>query len=245
MDRIHGPTGAVLVGATFISLCLMTALAADYNPDASDAFEEIMAYHSHFVHHSPTSDLGKLRLPGTNLAFPWAKRLPQASMFGSSDLVLRSPPTKEEIILTGSHPSRRVEGLTATNSVKQRDISCSAMKNAKDDRYGLGVAPDVNVIGKGQAQKVCTHAINDNNLENIEGIIDAKQKSCLSGECRDSDDSRTSTPRQGNKMNIDVSGISVRAISTVPGGKAVATSNIVIKPVQIIVCPPEVEEKLK
>jgi hypothetical protein len=46
-------------------------------------------------------------------------------------------------------------------------------------------------------------------------------------------------------MNINVNGISVSAINTVEGGSAVATSNIVIKPVQIIISPSEVEEKLK
>jgi hypothetical protein len=51
--------------------------------------------------------------------------------------------------------------------------------------------------------------------------------------------------RLGNYMNIDVSGINVQAMNTVQGGSAVATSNIEIKPVQIINCPPEVEEKLK
>jgi hypothetical protein len=42
-----------------------------------------------------------------------------------------------------------------------------------------------------------------------------------------------------------VNGITVSAINTVEGGSAVATSNIVIKPVQIIISPSEVEEKLK
>ena len=51
--------------------------------------------------------------------------------------------------------------------------------------------------------------------------------------------------RLGNYMNIDVSGINVQAMNTVQGGNAVATSNIEIKPVQIINVPPEVEEKLK
>jgi hypothetical protein len=46
-------------------------------------------------------------------------------------------------------------------------------------------------------------------------------------------------------MNIEVSGISVSAINTVEGGSAVANSNIVIKPVQIITAPAEVDEKLK
>ncbi len=49
----------------------------------------------------------------------------------------------------------------------------------------------------------------------------------------------------GNNMIIDVSGISVSAINSVKGGSATATSNIVIRPVQIIACPSEVEEKLR
>jgi hypothetical protein len=38
-------------------------------------------------------------------------------------------------------------------------------------------------------------------------------------------------------------GINVQATNTVEGDSAVATSNIEMKPVQIINCPPEVEEK--
>lgn len=45
----------------------------------------------------------------------------------------------------------------------------------------------------------------------------------------------------GNNMIIDVSGISVSAINTVKGGSATATSNIIIRPVQIILCPSEVK----
>jgi len=51
--------------------------------------------------------------------------------------------------------------------------------------------------------------------------------------------------RLGNNLDIDIRGVSVSAINTVKGGSAVATSNIIIKPVQIIICPSEVEEKLK
>ena len=39
-------------------------------------------------------------------------------------------------------------------------------------------------------------------------------------------------------MNIDVSGISVTALNTVEGGSAVATSNIIIRPVQISIHKP-------
>ena len=78
-------------------------------------------------------------------------------------------------------------------------------------------------------------------------------KSCLSEELKCAGASPMSAQRSDslignnnlNSMNIDVRGIYVRAVNTVPGGNAVATSNIVIKPVQILICPPEVEEKLK
>lgn len=49
----------------------------------------------------------------------------------------------------------------------------------------------------------------------------------------------------GNYLNIDVHDISVSAINTMQGGSALATSNIIIEPVQIIVCPPEVGVKLQ
>jgi hypothetical protein len=46
----------------------------------------------------------------------------------------------------------------------------------------------------------------------------------------------------GNYLNIDVSGITVSAINTIEGGSAVATSNIILKPVQLIVNSPEIAE---
>jgi hypothetical protein len=49
----------------------------------------------------------------------------------------------------------------------------------------------------------------------------------------------------GNNLNIEVSGISVSAINTAEGGNAVANSNIIIKPVQVIYSPSEVDEKIK
>lgn len=246
MDRTHGPTGAMLAGATFIYLCLMmTVLAADYDPDASGAIEEVTAYHSHFVHHSLTYDSGELRLSGGNFTFPWAKRLPQASVFRSFDFVLLSPPIKEEIILTGLNPGGQIDDYAAINSVKKRDLPCSATKDARYNGYGMRAIRDVGFICRGQALKAWMDENNDNDLKNIEGIVDARLRSCLSGGHRVSSDCRTSTLRRGNDMNIDISGISVHAMNTVPGGKAMATSNIVIKPVQILICPSEVEEKLK
>ncbi len=61
-------------------------------------------------------------------------------------------------------------------------------------------------------------------------------------------DQKTSREKRdlyGNYLGIDVRGISVSAINTIDGGSAVATSNIIINPVQIIDLAPEVEEKLR
>jgi hypothetical protein len=60
---------------------------------------------------------------------------------------------------------------------------------------------------------------------------------------RESDNSKMHNA--GNYLNIDVHDISVSAINTMQGGSALATSNIIIEPVQIIICPPEVGVKLK
>ena len=48
-----------------------------------------------------------------------------------------------------------------------------------------------------------------------------------------------------NRLDITVKGISVRAINTVEGGKATATSNIIIEPVQIIEVTSQATDKLR
>ncbi len=83
--------------------------------------------------------------------------------------------------------------------------------------------------------------------ENIEKKVDdALERGIKNEENNDHTAERyPKSQRLGNNMNIVVSGITVSAINTVKGGNAVANSNIIIKPVQIIVCPSEVDEKLK
>ena len=48
-----------------------------------------------------------------------------------------------------------------------------------------------------------------------------------------------------NRLDIRVSGISVRAINTVEGGSATATSNIIIEPVQKIELSSQARDKLR
>ena len=69
-----------------------------------------------------------------------------------------------------------------------------------------------------------------------------------SSNCSDPDLSYQDIGLEGqlrNRLDIRVSGISVRAINTVEGGKATATSNIIIEPVQIIQLPCQAADKLR
>jgi hypothetical protein len=104
---------------------------------------------------------------------------------------------------------------------------------------------DVDVLGTGKRSGDSVPMMNTG-IDGIGG--DAKNSPELSNPDRSSFDHgfEDYDPKKvGNYLNIDVSGISVSAINTMEGGNAVATSNIIIKPVQIIYCTPEVEEKLR
>jgi hypothetical protein len=85
--------------------------------------------------------------------------------------------------------------------------------------------------------------------DDIESIVDNALNSSLMGSSNKEMKPEQKAPSAqqlhlGNNIDVDVHGISVSALNTAEGGSAVATSNIIIKPVQIIVCPSEVEEKL-
>jgi hypothetical protein len=81
--------------------------------------------------------------------------------------------------------------------------------------------------------------------DNVENLVDSALTSSMNRACSGNAASSVQGSRLGNNMNIEVSGITVSAINTVEGGSAVANSNIIIKPVQIITVPSEVGEKLK
>ena len=110
---------------------------------------------------------------------------------------------------------------------------------------GIANFLDVAVTGQENAKKTWPGERWEDNY--IDEIVDNALNTSLKNEEKNGQMARKSTQLQpiGNNLNIDVSGISVSAVNTVQGGSAVATSNIIIKPVQIIICPSEVEEKLK
>jgi hypothetical protein len=103
----------------------------------------------------------------------------------------------------------------------------------------------VRVTGNGQSKREWSgEGLGDNSLEEfVDNAINSRMKdNKVDGKVTEGSPGQK---RLGNYMNIDVSGVSVSAINTQEGGSAVATSNIIIKPVQVIVCPSEAEEKLK
>lgn len=97
-----------------------------------------------------------------------------------------------------------------------------------------------------QIQRDLTFKDSQEKDPDFEGLINSQEIS-VSGEdsisSREPDNSKMHYA--GNYLSIDVHDISVSAINTMQGGSALATSNIIIEPVQIIVCPPEVGVKLK
>ena len=164
------------------------------------------------------------------------------------ELLPRSPPVKEHIAMDNSHPEQQVQDMYALNRNMQRDIVFDDTQSGDPKDKGLKNSMDIGVNGNGQEQPT-SDGWSDGSSDDmgIENLVD----NAMSSQQHDGPvtyQSHSGSPAQqrlGNYMNIDVSGINVQATNTVEGGSAVATSNIEIKPLQIINCPPEVDEKLK
>jgi hypothetical protein len=159
-----------------------------------------------------------------------------------------SPPAKETVIMNNSNSAQQIQDMYALNANMQRDIVFDDAQSRDPMKKGLKNSIDICISGNGQ------RSLKDNTWmdggTNDAGIESMVNKSTVSKQHDDpvyyqSHTGSQEQQRLGNYINIDVSRVDVRAINTVQGGSAVATSNIIIKPVQIINCPPEVEEKLK
>ncbi len=232
MNKMLRPTGLKLVGVIFICLCfVLNAQAGGMQANLLDLQEELSQFRSASLDQYQGSSIGQLRIAGDTITFPWAARPGMQAHL----------PEREEIAMNGAHSAHEVSDLKAINSIKQRDIIYDETQNGDPESQGLANSLDISVTGQEQAKDGWAGAdIREDNIERI--VDDALNKGMKHRE----NDSRSAWSQQlGNNMVIDVSGISVSAINTVKGGNAVATSNIIIKPVQIIVCPSEVEEKLK
>jgi hypothetical protein len=135
-----------------------------------------------------------------------------------------------------------VQDLTALNTARERNLECDERQGV-DGSNGTENSLNLKVIGGGSES-------GSFRPENGPGDdIEQKVDGVLAGGGRDGAGdlgtrAGSGQRRPGNYLNVEVRGITVRAINTVEGGSAVATSNIIIKPVQIIAYPSEVEERL-
>jgi hypothetical protein len=215
------PAGAVIWISIFICLSLVSLSAAD----TADPLSWMKEFHSNFISHNP-------QLEPSLVKHQLSDRVPGLETF-PPDLMPHSAPVKEHIVMDNSHPEQPVQNMYALNTNMQRDIVYDDTQSGDPREKGLKNSMNIAINGNGQALSKDNTRLDS---ESDEGGIPVNYQS------------HSGSPEQqrlGNYMNIDVSGINVQAINTVKDGSAVATSNIEIKPVQIINCPPEVEEKLK
>jgi hypothetical protein len=209
-------------------------------PDTADPLSRVKGFHSNFISHDQQSmpSLGHPQLSDKGAEESGLEILPP-------DLMPHSPPVKQHIDMNNSHPEQQVQDMYAMNTNMQRDIVFDDTQRGDPKQKGLKNSRDVAIKGNGQGQpKNNDGSSNDMGIENL--VDNAMSSQQQDGPVySQSQGGSPGQQRLGNYMNIDVSGINVQATNTVEGGSAIATSNIEIKPEQIINCPPEVDEKLK
>jgi hypothetical protein len=222
---------ALIVRILSLSLCLLLGISFCHASDTLDAINSYKELQSNFI--------------GNKDRF--SEVHPEPTLLPSSERILSSPfgempssrPVNEEIDMTGANSKEKVQDIEAINTVKQRTIVHDDVQ--RGDGVDKGNSMNIEISGNGQ-EKQSMMDMDDDFGNAIEDKVDSAFMSRMNQESRDK---TGSTRSQVNNLNIDVSGVSVRAINTVPGGTAIATSNIKIEPVQIIVEPSEASEKLK
>ncbi len=214
----------------------MASPSSSSNPGSLDKVKE---FHANFmnneIYDKHNSDIGQLKLPGNTVVFPWATQ--QVSGLTSHAKVASAHPQKEKVTMSGPQSEENVQDLKAMNEIKQRDILYDESQKSNSGSANLSNLMDVHVQGKPSKEE--QHYNDLDSLGNIdpETLVDNALNS-------DSQNNMGARRSPGNYMNIDVSGITVSAINTVEGGSAVATSNIIINPVQVIDGSSQASEKI-
>jgi hypothetical protein len=222
------PNKALIVRVFSISLCFVLGVSFCQASTTADAIDNYKELQSRF-----NSDKNKFSEVHPEPTFVPSPEHMQLSPFATSR------PVNEEIALNITNSKEQVQDVDAINSIKQRTIVYDDVQ--RSDGVNKGNSLHIEIAGNGQEQQSMMD-LDDDFGSSIEEKVDSAIASSLNHE---SMDKTGPIHRQVNNLNIDVSGISVRAINTVPGGTAIATSNIQIEPVQIIVQPSEASEKLR
>lgn len=219
----------------FLCVCLLLSASivnAIDSASAHDSYNELKSNFNNFKDEASKSH------PDPVFVSPQGIR---SGLFGD---VMSRDPVNEKIIMNGSHSQEQVQDLVAMNTVAQRDITCEDVQIRGLEDQNQGNSMNIEIAGSGQSEQDAMAGLGpDDDLgDSIEEKVNAATASGLN---RAVQDSLGSSRYLSNNMKIDVHGITVTATNTVPGGSAVATSNIKIEPVQIIMNPSEVSEKLK
>jgi hypothetical protein len=250
MKNMPRHTRIPLVCFAFIclSLILEPSLAVQESGGVG-TIGNVKEFHNNFVHHSsPKQTLTNSQIYNNSDILENAlHQTPSVAVF-PPELMPRSPSEKETIVMNSTNSVKQVRKIYAMNTNIQREIVFDDVQSGDPMKKGLKNTMDIGISGNGGSPSK-NKAWWDSELAD-EGIENAVDKAVSSDQHAgpvyyESHSGSPGSEHMGNYMNIDVSGIDVKAINTVEGGSAVATSNIVIQPVQIINCPPEVEEKLK
>jgi hypothetical protein len=228
-DLIFKPNYGLIAG--ILCLCIMFGTPFSQAMDIADARDSYKNLQSNFI-----QDMQKLSRWNPDKVFVTSSERMPFSFFNNVPSVR---PVNEEIALNVTHSKEQVQDIEAINTVKQRTIVFDDVQ--RGDGVNKGNSLDIGITGNRQ-DKQSMMDVDDEPGNAIKGKLDSVITSGMNHELSDKTDPIRS---QVNNLNIDVSGISVRAINTIPGGAAIATSNINIKPVQIIVKSSEASEKLK
>lgn len=231
------PTSLVLVGVLFISIFFGLGLAEQYST-GSEEINKLKEISSDLISSQKSTDLGQLKVDNGMIYYPWASRQTMGMRNTLPRSMSQSPAKNEELLLDRFHPSATVQDISAINSVKKRDLVFRDSQTRGSLDQGLVNSLDIDVIGTETGSKW-------SDIDHLDNVINRSQRMEIP-ENADYDhlSAGDRTKNAGNYLNVNVSGISVSAINTVEGGSAVATSNIVIEPVQIIVCDQAVRDKL-
>ena len=237
-------TSALLVG--FLLIFFLSGLVLAEPPSiVTERLDASKGISSDLCQPQKSSDFGQLKIGEETIVFPWGMRHIQGIYTPSSGSISRPSPTKDDIIINGSNSTAKVGDLSAINSAKVRDLHYDDSQNGDPKYPGRVNAIGIRVSGKGNGAEDSRTMKGSNNIEqlaNKASRLGVMQRNATAADQKFGSEKRDLS---GNYMGIDVRDISVRAINTMEGGSAVATSNIIINPVQIIDLSPEVEEKLR
>jgi hypothetical protein len=219
MKMSIAPTSLGLVGIIFI--CILAGSASSLT--LSDAQEQLNKFKDDSIHslrHGSSPEWGMLQAGEETIYFPWhSSSKPGRPAFGSVSM----SPVREEIIMDSTNSSASVGDLLAINTIKERDVLQKSSQEGDPDDLGLSNDLMIDVSGvEGQGTDASNYKVGAGRT----GFEDRDLR------------------YPGNYLTVNVHDITVSAVNSMPDGNAVATSNIIIEPVQTIVIPSEVNQKL-